>query len=527
MCSNDTDRKGRRMQAAARLLIHAAAAGILLLTGGSLAAAAQGADKAPAQPPAEPAPAAPRGAAPGLRRQADAKTTLVAGDQVAIYVSRPAGLDCEGVIETNGLLFLKVFNHPIRAAGLTVAQLQDAIASDLEVSHKLRARPTVNVVPTLRAETMGRIPVTGSVVSPGPQMLEPELRVWRYIEFAGGPNKDADLKRVTVHRRDNTARIVDLSSAEQLRDPSHNFVLLDGDSVVVPERAKQTVTLDGAVARRGPQEIQPNQRLYKLLEIAGGVDKDADLTRVRVTHDDEKLTSVVVDISDADRRANPSLNIVLRDGDSIFIPSRFKTGFVAIKGAVSNEGTYELRPGMSLEDLLAQGKLLVSADFTRMELKRENSPLRKINLEEQASKGVEGRILLEPGDLLHVPTWQNAVLVAGPVPNPGPRRLIAGQTIADFVRTSLGGKTGRESGDAILDASRIDIRHVEVYRDGEKPLKVDLKVVMAEPRRKENLVLKPGDLIYLPAKDSEGKKKIGPLDYFGPLGSLGYLFTVF
>lgn len=280
------------------------------------------------------------------------------------------------------------------------------------------------------------------------------------------------------------------------------------------------VTIVGAVAKTGPLDLEQGLRVRKALDLAGGTAKDADLASITIIHRD--LTRTTVDLSTPERVSDPAHNRVLQDGDSVEVKAlptvEKKTPMVRIRGQVQNPGQYELKPNMTLEDLIVgAGKLSPLADVEHVQFQSLGEAVRTLNLVEQQKLGLKGKVFLKEGDEVFVPDQPDRVMVVGAVQNPGPRSLKPGQKLRDFLL---------DSGDAAaFNPQQIDLGGAQIVRRGEKePIKVDLKAVMKSADAKDNVALSSGDLLFLPPKR---EKKKGPLDYLGGLGSIAFLFGLF
>ncbi|MGV3721640.1 MAG: SLBB domain-containing protein [Actinomycetota bacterium] len=273
------------------------------------------------------------------------------------------------------------------------------------------------------------------------------------------------------------------------------------------------ITLVGAVARSGPMEIEPRLRLRKALDLAGGTSAGADLTRVVVLHPD--LSRVVVDLSTPERVTNPAINLELKDGDSVEVPLRPEQPAavlnpVRIVGEVGKPGQFELKQGMTLEDLILQaGGPSPLADLERIELRRLQQKPRTVNLSEQQKLGLDGLVRLEPGDELMIPELKDTILLIGAVPNAGARQLTPGVKIRDVIldptNVSVVGSSFQRLDETII-----------IRRGQKKPLKSDLLAVIKNADHKSNLELQAGDIVFIPPPNN---KKRGILDYLSSLGN--------
>lgn len=292
------------------------------------------------------------------------------------------------------------------------------------------------------------------------------------------------------------------------------------------------ITVAGAVGHQGPLDLEEGLRLKKAIDLAGAL-KDADLKHVKLVHKDLRLE--VVDLSTDDRITNADLNKVLQDGDSINIPSlrpeKEVPDTVHIDGAVTNPAPYPLDPAklVTLQDLIqAAGKLTPLADYRKVELRRKGEPDRVYNLEDLDRKGLQGKVELKPGDEVFVPTQGDRVFLLGSVPKPGAYAVKPGERIASFLfspdNADVAGALGTSA----------DLEHVQVIRQGQESIQVNLKSVIKSLSQKEknrpgldknNVALQPGDaILILPRND---RQRRSPLEYLGQLGGLAGLFAAF
>lgn len=280
------------------------------------------------------------------------------------------------------------------------------------------------------------------------------------------------------------------------------------------------VTVVGGVARTGPIDLEEGLRVRKALDLAGGTVKEADLTRVVILHRD--LTQTIVDLSTLERVSDPAHNRLLQDGDSIevrLLPAA-SMRLVRIAGQVANPNQYELKPGMTLEDLiLAAGKLTTLADLERIELRRANGKRETIHLPDRLKQGLNGKVLLDAGDEVFIPELGDRVILLGVVPRPGPTGLKPGIRVRDFFLA------GSPEVSMALNPAVVDLDDVELLRPGQPSRKLDLKAVLKRADHKDNLALQSGDVLFLPPREFRNRRSV--LDYAAQLGPLSFLFGLF
>lgn len=311
----------------------------------------------------------------------------------------------------------------------------------------------------------------------------------------------------------------------QLRRPVVSVTLKE---IYVPppppaaEKKIPRITVLGAATRKGILELPEPRYLRTILAEIGPTER-ADLSRIRVRYPDGSARTA--DFSEFLRKGESPDDFLIRGGEEIILlelpppPPPRGPEFVRIDGQVANPGQQELKPGMTLQDLiLAAGKLTVLADVERVQLERKGGSRETINLLELQKRGLDGRVFLQPGDYVFVPARASTVMVIGAIPNPGPKGLEPGQRVSDFFLQ------GHPDLAAALNPAAVDTGGVQLLRKGQPPVKIDLLAVVKRPERKDNVALQSGDVLFLPPKREKGKSA---LDYIGQLGPLGFLFGLF
>ncbi|MEO6276825.1 MAG: SLBB domain-containing protein [Roseateles sp.] len=311
-----------------------------------------------------------------------------------------------------------------------------------------------------------QVALIGSVNRPAIVELKGNETVNDAIRYVGGLSTVADLRRVAIERLSerNDRRVVELilpvDGAQRL---SSGDVIRAFNSVsaALPQ-AKQfkRIRVEGEVARPGDYVMSPNSTLSDAVQAAGGVTRDAyffgtdfsresvrrvqeaqyeralrdletDFTRNTSTHkvsnaedaaaavqnqagttrliDRLRATRptgrVVLDLTDAAREL-PALPV--EDGDRLYIPARPNT--VGVFGSVFNAGSYFLKPGNSIEDIVkVAGGPTRGADTGSMFVLRANGSV--ISTRQSTSGWFGGNALASlsalPGDTVFVPEELN------------------------------------------------------------------------------------------------------------------------
>jgi protein involved in polysaccharide export with SLBB domain len=186
---------------------------------------------------------------------------------------------------------------------------------------------------------------------------------------------------------------------------------------------------------------------------------------------------------------------------------------------VNRPNTYELRPGDNVLSLLTQGGGTITdfADLRRAYLQRANSrELIPIDLYSMLIRGdTSQNYPIEDGDALIVPPeTQNHINIQGKVQSPGQYPYREPMTLADAISLARGDVPYRSRMSKIVIARqrfgqpgqyiRIDVDFVRFVRQGDQT---------------QNVVLQPGDFIYVPETNTPDFNQISAL------ANVAYIFN--
>ncbi len=328
--------------------------------------------------------------------------------------------------------------------------------------------------------------------------------------------------------------------------------LFDGDIVIVPainQGLSNKVLVKGEVAYPNIYEIRKGDRLFDVINRAGGVTPNAYLARAYVykgAGDSTNLKSDKIDVSlnDLNKNMESKYNIPIDANDVIEVFNRNQFAdkqYVSIEGEVrSPKDNQQKYGGMTLKDLIyLAGGLKPSAEFGRIEVasvldidssQKNLKPTRTIvrtynilpNLELDS---VTENVILRPYDQVFVrknPTFelQQNVVMDGEIKYPGTySRLNKYERISSYITRAGGLKDNANVGGAILYRNKnIGVRQtpfgkippVKYVRDStgkiidsvvfnpEEPISIDLYKALKYKNSKYDLILQAGDVVYVP-----------------------------
>jgi protein involved in polysaccharide export with SLBB domain len=312
-----------------------------------------------------------------------------------------------------------------------------------------------------------QVALIGSVNRPAVVELRGGETVSDAIAYVGGLSTVADMRRVAIERLSerNDRRVVELALPQDGAQRLNNGDVVrafNSVAAVLPQaRQYKRIRVEGEVARPGDYVLPPTSTLADAVQAAGGLtaqaylfgtdlsresvrrvqevqyeralrDLETDFTRSTSTQkvsnaEDaaaavqkqagttrliERLRAVrpsgrvVLDLTDASREMPP---LPVEDGDRLYVPARANT--VGVFGSVFNGGSYLLKPGNSIDDIVRlAGGPTRGADAGSMFVLRANGSVVSAR---QSSSGWFGSgngvsmLAALPGDTVFVPEELN------------------------------------------------------------------------------------------------------------------------
>lgn len=395
------------------------------------------------------------------------------------------------------------------------------------------------------------VSVEGNVKRPMYYELKPTETVADVIEYAGGFAGDAYSEMVRLRRQNGLEN--ELYNIE--KGTFSSYRLKDGDVLTIGtviDRFSNKAEVKGAVNRPGAYAIGNKlSTLVDLLHQADGLSEDAYGERVLIYRQSPDLTLQVIAVNVNDILAGRAADIALERNDIVEVASVqeiIERGAFTITGPVAFPGSYDYAEGTTVQDLIVRaGGLLQGASTARVDVSRRivdpssTEPSNRIaeiftfDIAEGLAKNGANEFLLKPYDIVSVrksPAYmaQGLVHIDGEVVFTGDYTLSRrNERISDLVQRAGGimesayvkgayltrqltedERAARQEAlrIAMLNASSetgdsIDINKIDVsdrYNVG-----IDLVKALANPGSTYDLVLKPGDRLFVPEEQSTVK----------------------
>lgn len=166
--------------------------------------------------------------------------------------------------------------------------------------------------------------VEGLVEEPGIYQLLENETLHDFLLRVEAFNKGADLKDAYLERKNaangSTEIIPIFPYLQSQGDGLSNFYLQDGDALMVPQR-KEEVYVIGAVSFPGPYPFYPNLRAIDYVGFAGGNEKAAKVSKIKV-------------VRAGSGQAISGHDLTIKPGDTVVVPERAKFGVQEISTLV-------------------------------------------------------------------------------------------------------------------------------------------------------------------------------------------------
>lgn len=376
----------------------------------------------------------------------------------------------------------------------------------------------------------GRAYIRGEVRRPGIYELLPGENLKKLLEYAGGTLTTSYLERVQLERiiplKDRTKNgpeqtIIDIDYRDLLTRNT-DYTILDDDLFtffpILGER-NDIVTIGGAVFKPGLFQWSPGMRVMDLVTLADSLRPEAYLLRgdiVRLEPDLQAQVTVPFDLGSA-VKGSGAANVPLQARDQVIIHSKDITNttedFVEVFGSVKRPGRYSLTRGMTIIDLIlnaggyAENSNRTMGELSRMDSVATNDTLSSVihvrlpDISDTVTVASysyyenwrrndfklkhRDRLFVRPNAAFRP---QPTVEIRGEIYYPGEYTLISERDYLSQFILRAGGPTISSypaGGRIVRNRERVN---------------VDIQKVMDGPKSENDIVLHPGDSIYIPKK---------------------------
>ncbi len=388
---------------------------------------------------------------------------------------------------------------PVLVSGKSLADVQKSVEKQLSTLFRdLSADVSLSRMRTIRVYEVGE------VANPGAYDVSSLSTPLNALFVAGGPTPKGSLRLVKHVRDGQLIEVVDLYDLLLNGVRPDLKRLENGDTILVPPIGPQ-VTVEGMIRRPAIYELNKEQNLSSVLELAGGLLPTASYRHIEVqrvvAHEKQTMLDLEIQESDnAEEVAKRLASFAVQDGDRIrvFAIAPYNQDVIYLAGHAARPGLYSFHSGMRVTDVIASYKDLLPEPANQYaEIIRLNAPdfhpsVESFDLAEAINNPSQAPVL-QPLDTVRVfsrfdfeapPT----VSVWGEVRAPGTYGTSGQIRLSDAIHLA---------GGLISGASGNDVQVVRYLPDGRTRISsVDLTLAVAgDPRA--NILLQPRDQLLI------------------------------
>ena len=301
--------------------------------------------------------------------------------------------------------------------------------------------------------TLGRLKsiqvfITGEAFRPGSYSVSSVTTLFNALYACGGPTDDGSLREIRLIRG-KTSYHVDLYDFLLKASTKGDYALQGGDIIYIARTGKR-ILVEGEVYTPGIYEVKPGENLDDLLNLTGGIKSSGLKNNVFIETTLPNQSRITRDVNMTDRQSVASYTLM--DDDRVFVRpifSRIKN-YITVLGNVENPGSFELKPGLHLLEVVRSALPLEDtymdrAVITRFHFDTEEYVRIPINLQKLLSGDVTQNIALAAWDTLRVFsraeidfTPGKMVAIRGAVQRPGNYVRSKNMRISDLVFSAGG-----------------------------------------------------------------------------------------
>lgn len=502
------------------------------------------------------------------------KKVIPSSTQVSVTLGQPRSIvvQVSGNVANPGPEVVSAFTNALNVVAMAGGVTQYGNLRNILISRNGRIIDSIDVYKYLRTGDFGKhlylenndfvivpfydkkVLASGQFKRPMYYQLKNNEGLDDLLKFTGGFTSDAYATGGMIIRNEKekqTIRTVNLNQNGHSNAQIDNEPLYDGDVIVINAinpGLSNKVIVKGEVAYPNVYEVKKGDRLFDIINRAGGITPNSYLQRAYIykgAGDSTNVKSDKIDVSLADINKNldSKYNIPIEPNDivEVFNKNQFSDAqLISIEGEVRKPGKYRKYGGMTLKDLLyfanglkpsaEFGSIVVSSivdvDSSQRGIKPTQTVVKTYTIHQNLDlDSVTEKVFLKPYDQVFVrknPTFQTQqnIKIEGRVLYPGTYpKLEEKERLSSFLKRSGGITENGDASAAVLyrmrdtisrDNPSINIAKTRYIKDANgqiidsvlfnpsEPISIDLKKAVEEPGSKYDMVLESGDIVYVP-----------------------------
>lgn len=268
------------------------------------------------------------------------------GDTLSIQLEGSSSDIDEVIVQRDGSIQIEGVGK-INIAGLSLSQATSRIEESVSQA-QLGLRAFVSLAEIKDIQIL----ITGEVYNPGIYTLSGNSNILHAINVSGGISENGSFRKIIHKRNRKIINIVDLYQIFLFGNLNLNTDLMSGDVLMIESRGK-LIPIRGGVNREYLFEINANETLEDIINFAGGFSDSYDDTQNIIVSSlsENTFKSTPINYQDAG-------SILLKPRDTVYIPMyKFidDNEFIKVEitGEVNKPGSYLLKKGSTLSDLIA------------------------------------------------------------------------------------------------------------------------------------------------------------------------------
>jgi len=377
------------------------------------------------------------------------------GDQIIVMLWGESQFRQEFTINREGFVFIPEVGQ-VFVNGLNLEALEKKL---FQIMSKVYStlKPKIGLPTTFMDVSLGnlrplRIIVLGEVSQPGSYSVSPSTSLSSSLYYFNGPTTLGSLRNIQLLRAGKRIGSIDFYDYLLYGRVPDDLRLQVDDIVFIPFRGK-TITIKGEIRRPGYFELNDDEGLGDLIEIAGGLSVTAYSNRIqisRIVPKEDRLSigmdRMIIDIDLEAVMKNEQI-VELLDGDivEVFSIGELYENYVEIiSSSISRPGRYQLIEGMRISDLINVSDGLLSnafLDIAHLKRKREDLSIELIdvNLRDILNGDKDKDLKLDYLDQLiiynnnELNNLNTSVSLYGPLKNTGVFSLNNRKSLADLI----------------------------------------------------------------------------------------------
>lgn len=341
--------------------------------------------------------------APAAWSQDDGTTYVIgAEDVIDIKVWGHDDLSRSIIVAADGYFSFPLIGR-VRAAGLTVRQLENQIARLLDKDYIVNPQVTV----TVSEYKSKKVFILGEIARPGAYYLSKTDTLLEIISKAGGVTSNAGREIMIVRPTAKEGTVqqpigLDSKNSEIIQvdleallsgDVAENVDVQNNDTIYVPKTSMFSVF--GEVGAPGSYPLEKELSILEAISLAGGPTQEADPQRLELLRregDDQR--KIIVNIQELLEANDGSEELMIQDGDIIYQP---RAKFYFVLGEVTKPGRYPLEDGLTVTKAIS-----VAGGYTDRASKNRVQILRDEN-GTQTKHRAEPNEVVQSQDIIEVP----------------------------------------------------------------------------------------------------------------------------